>query len=64
MLITAKALGTSLKTLLLNICSTPIGPHIPSSQAILHNRTQEFQGQPSRAVDFEEVHNYTNWITF
>ena len=48
----------SVEILLLNIHLTPIGPHMPSPQVILHNRTKEFPWQVSKAVDFEDVQNY------
>ena len=36
----------------------PIGLHLPSPREILHNRTQEWPGQPSHPIDFEEVRDY------
>ena len=58
---TAKSLGILLDDLLLSLRSTPIGPHLPSLQEILHNRTQDCPGQPSHPVDFEEIRD--NLIT-
>ena len=36
----------------------PIGSHHPSPREILHNRTQDWPGQPSHPIDFEEVRDY------
>ena len=57
-LATASSSGKSLKDLLMSLRSTPIGRHLPSPREILHNRTKDCPGQPSRPVDFEEVRNY------
>ena len=55
---TAKSLGKSLDDLLLSLRLMPIGLHLPSPREILHNRTQDWPGQPPHPIDFEEVRDY------
>ena len=45
----------SVEDLLLNIRAQPIGPHLPSSREILHNRTEERPGKPSQPVNMEDI---------
>ena len=57
-LATANSSGKSYDDLLLSLRSMPIGPYLPSPREILHNRTQDWPGQPPHPTDFEEVRNY------
>ena len=36
----------------------PIGQHLPFPREILQNRSQDWPGQPSHPIDFEEVRDY------
>ena len=45
--------GKSLKELLLDLHSTPIGPNMPSLQEILHSRTFQHPRKPSTPVNME-----------
>ena len=55
---TARSSGKSLNDLLLSLRSTPIGPHLPCPREILHNRTQDWLGQPSQPTSFKEVRDH------
>ena len=48
----------SLKDLLLDMQSTPIGPNMPSSHEILHNRTFQCPSKLSTPVNMEHVWNF------
>ena len=57
-LATATTSGKTLDDVLLSLRSSPISPNLPSPREILHNQTEEHQGQPSHPVDCEQVRNY------
>ena len=48
----------TLEDLLLDLCSTLIGPNLPSSREILLNRTLQHPSRPSTPVNMESVRNY------
>ena len=48
----------TLEDLLLDLCSTPIRPNMPSPWEILHNRTLQCCSRPSAPVNMESVRNY------
>ena len=52
---TAKSSGKLLDNLLLSLRSTPIRPNLPFPREIVHNRWQDWPGQPSHPIDFKEV---------
>ena len=55
---TALPANKSLKTVLLDLQSTPIGPNMPSSHEILHNRIIQHSGRLSQPVDMEKIRNF------
>ena len=55
---TAQASNTSIDQLLQTLCSTPIGPSLPSPCKILLNRTDPKTGHPSTPIDLEQVRDY------
>ena len=57
-LATVTASGETLDDLLLCIRSTSIGPNLSLPREILHNCTEEYPGQPSHPIDYEQVRNY------
>ena len=57
-LATAQASNTSIDHLLQILCSTPIGPSLPSPCKILLNRTDHKPGHPSTPIDFKQVRDY------
>ena len=54
----AKSSGMSIDYLLHTLCSTPIGPNLPSPCEILLNCTNYRPGKPSTPVDLELVRDY------
>ena len=57
-LATTQASNTSLDQLLPTLCSTPIGPSLPSPCEILLNRTDPKPGHPSTPINLEQVRDY------
>ena len=58
MLSTSQESHKSLEELLLDLCSTLIGPNMPSPWGILHNRTLQHPSKPSTPFDMESVWNF------
>ena len=57
-LATTQASNTSLDQLLHTLCSTPIGPSLPSPRKILLNCTDPKPGHPSTPINLEQVRDY------
>ena len=57
-LTTTKPSGISINHLLQTLCSTPIGPNLPSPHEILLNHRDYKPGKPSTPVDLEQVSDY------
>ena len=53
-----QTVGTPLDTFLLNLCSTLIGPHMPSPYEIQLNQIQECPGKPPQPIDQKAMCNY------
>ena len=53
-----KPTGISIHNVLKTLCSTPIGPNLPSPHEILLNHTNYRPGMPSTSVDLEQVRDY------
>ena len=58
MLSTSQESHMSLEELLLDLCSTLIGPNMPSPWEILHNRTFQYSSKLSTPLDMESVQNF------
>ena len=57
-LTTSQSSNLSLDHMLQTLCSTPIGPNLPSPHEILLNCTDPKPGQPSTPIDLEQVRDY------
>ena len=57
-LTTTNPAGTSIDHILKTLCSTPIGPNLPSPHEILLNHTSHRPGMRLTSVDLEQVRDY------
>ena len=57
-LTTSQSCNLSLDHMLQTLCSTAIGPNLPSPHEILLNCADAKQGQPSTPIDIEQVRDY------